>query len=390
MEVMVSLIILVIVMVLTLSLIFRMQSFATRQASVQAPRQTARRAIDYLSFYVQGASDLNPSAGNPNALVTFFQDGNSNVRQTSYNNLTAAQSALGDPGTDIVSLAIPTSPLKIPIVNWPGNQHAADMYFNFSAGCSGPNAGDPENMRQFQAVTGALGSPLHSPVLTLVDSTATWVYYQITGYQGSDCSAVGGTNAVIHVVANPGRSDMVNPPGGQPTLTPPIFLMAGIRYVSFRILNGNLQQKQDLFDPATDNPGTAFYTVLEDVEDLQIAYLYGAAPDAGNPNVYFYNTSGASIPATIGGVATGGVPPQAGPAGVPTSWDATRMSGIRFSVSARSKPLGLGSKQLSEQTKATANNFRPGAEDRAAGAIDGFAHNRITSTLMFRNRILGS
>ena len=48
-------------------------------------------------------------------------------------------------------------------------------------------------------------------------------------------------------------------------------------YTSFRVRRDannelNLEQKQGLFDPDTDNPGTDFVPVLESVEDFQIAY----------------------------------------------------------------------------------------------------------------------
>ena len=48
-EAMVSLLILTIVMIVALTLLFSMKSFAERQQVKTAPRQTSRRAIDYLA-----------------------------------------------------------------------------------------------------------------------------------------------------------------------------------------------------------------------------------------------------------------------------------------------------------------------------------------------------
>jgi Tfp pilus assembly protein PilV len=394
MEAMVSLIILVVVMVVTLSLMFSMSSFAERQQTRLAPRQTSRQAIDYLGFYVQGAADMNPLRNDPNAIVTWTIAASGNtantVAQVAYNNLTAAQSALnfGDVGTDIVTLAVPVDPLSIPVAVWPGLQHAATLWFDYAEGC--PD--DTTNMNKFQQATGAINAgttSAYSPLLTLVDSMGNWVYYQITSYQSDGkCSNLGGSNAIIHVVMTPGQS-AINIPSGHPDLVQPVSMAAGVAYTCFRVKGGNLQQKQGFFDPA--NPDAGFSSILEDVEDLQVAYLYGAAPDATKPTIYTYNTSTDAIPATVGGVATNGVPPQAGllVTGAPTAWDITNVQGLRVSITSRSKALRFTSLKLSQRVAETINNFRPAAEDRAKGAVDGFDHNRVTTTLMIRNRMLG-
>jgi len=408
MEAMVSLTILVIVMVVMLTLLFSMRSFAERLQTRLIPRQTSRQSINYLGFYVEGAADLNPLGNNPNALV-MWQVGatdNSLLIQVTYNNLTGTEqgnavlpatglmpantsTTFGDIGTDLITLAVPTDPTSVPVAIWPGNQHAGTLDFNYSAGC--PD--DTRNLQMFQEATGFLGTgnQTYSPILTLVDSMGNWVYYQITGYQGSTCSNLGGTNKIVHAVMTPGQS-AVNIPSGHPDLVSPVSLMTGVRYVSFRVKGGNLQQKQGFFDPA--NPDAGFSSIVEDVEDLQIAYIYRKAPDPAKLDVYTYNTLTDAIPDPIPGTAppSNGVPPQAGLNGVEpiTDWDITNVQGLRISISSRSKALRLTSLRLSQRVAETINNFRPAVEDRAKGPVDGFDHYRVTTTLMIRNRMLGN
>ena len=388
-EAMVSLSILVIVMVLTLTLVFSMRAFAERLSTRLVPRQTARQAINYLGFHIQGATDLNYALNNPNALVMQkVGTGGTATVQVSYNNLTAAQSAYGDLGTDIISLAVVTNPVSIPLATWPGlptagNPLALDL--NYTAGCS-LSPPDGKNLQSFKDATGAVGTA--SPVLTLVDSAGNWIYYQITSYVGSTCANVGGSNKTIQVVMTPAAAS-VGIPSGHSDLVAPVSLVSGVRYVSFRVKGGNLQQKQGLFDPAS--PDTGFSTIVNDVEDLQIAYLYAAAPDSTKSTVYTYNTLSDAIPATVGGVSTGGVPPQAGllSTAVPTAWDITNVVGIRFSVTSRSE-LRFTSQQISQRGAETLNNFRPAVEDRTKGTVDGFDHYRVTTTAIVRNRMPGN
>jgi len=384
-EAMVSLSILVIVMVLTLTLVFSMRAFAERLSTRLVPRQTARQAINYLGFHIQGATDLNYALNNPNALVMQkVGTGGTATVQVSYNNLTAAQSAYGDLGTDIISLAVVTNPVSIPLATWPGLAAAGAVDLNYTAGCMD----DAANLLAFKNATGAVGTPPVSPVLTLVDSAGNWIYYQITSYVGSTCANVGGSNKTIQVVMTPSAAS-VGIPSGHSDLVAPVSLMAGVRYVSFRVKGGNLQQKQGLFDPAS--PDTGFSTIVNDVEDLQIAYLYAAAPDSTKSTVYTYNTLSDAIPATVGGVSTGGVPPQAGllSTAVPTAWDITNVVGIRFSVTSRSE-LRFTSQQISQRGAETLNNFRPAVEDRTKGTVDGFDHYRVTTTAIVRNRMPGN
>ncbi|HEV8266710.1 MAG TPA: prepilin-type N-terminal cleavage/methylation domain-containing protein, partial [Thermoanaerobaculia bacterium] len=204
-EAMISLALIVVVLGVVLSLMFQMRAFAERQQLVTQPRQSARRALDYLGFFVEGASDVNPARNNPNAIVTYWENSNQaftnrTVRQSSYNNLTGAETgnavvvspapytglytSFGDAGTDVITLAIPTAPIQIPVVNWPGNQHAANFDLDFRGGC--PD--DTANMNQFQQMTNSdfNGNQAVSGVLQFVDANGTHAYVQFTQYLNSD------------------------------------------------------------------------------------------------------------------------------------------------------------------------------------------------------------
>ncbi|MHB8800984.1 MAG: type IV pilus modification PilV family protein [Thermoanaerobaculia bacterium] len=430
-EAMVSLLILTMVMIVALTLLFSMKSFAERQQVKTAPRQTARRAVDYLSSFVAGATDLNDRADppSPNAVITWYataQGASLTRRQASYNNLTAAQAGngFGEEGTDILTVSVPIDPFFVPISRWPGWQHAANLYFSYTDGCfdelGNPVAdGDTVMEQRFKELTGATpnaAGQLQSPILTLVDADGNWAYYQITGYQQFSCAAQsvvidGETRTYnVHVVSNPGQSDGLNPPGGRPELNDPS-LAGGMRFYSFRVrrdANGipNLEQKIGLFDPLTDNPGTAFTPIMPNVEDFQVAYMYRASPNGTTDTIF--NTADAAFPATIAGQTTNGVPPQFGfdtsPSAADLAWDITRVSGLRISITSRSAPVRFESRNISvrrgTQTRA---NSRSDSEDRAgvgpntddaqlpAGTLLGdFDHHRMTATILIRNRMLGN
>ena len=96
-EAMVSLVLLVIVLLVAMTMLFQMRAFAERQQYFMLPRQAARRAADYLSFYFAGASDLNYADStrlSPNALIMYYNLGG-NLLQASYNNLTGAETNPG-------------------------------------------------------------------------------------------------------------------------------------------------------------------------------------------------------------------------------------------------------------------------------------------------------
>jgi hypothetical protein len=406
---MVSLLIFSMVMIVALTLLFSMKSFAERQQVKTAPRQTSRRALDYLSTYIAGATDLNDNASppSPNAIVTWYAQGNSNTPvQASYNNLTASQSALGEPGTDIITLALPIDPFKVPISRWVGWQHAANLYFNYQEGCNVSTATMEANFRQLVGADNT--NQAQSMILTLVDVDGRWAYYEITGFQLFDCNGTDpdGNPATVHVVSNPGQSQRLNPPGGHPELNEP-FLAGGMRIYSFRVRrdgNGvpNLEQKLGLFDPATDNPGTAFTPIMPDVEDLQVAYLYSASPNGTARTIF--NTFDPATSANVLVTGTGNVPPQASFGGAATAWDITMVSGIRLSVTSRSAPIRFEAGKISvRRGTRTASNARPRSEDRAEALPDAvdpggatgarigdFDHHRMTATILLRNRMLGN
>lgn len=231
-EAMVSLIILVIVMVVVLSLLFSMKSFAEKQQAYTAPRQTARRALDYLTQTLEGAGDWNqvvatttqPIPGNPYALVMFTEWGTSAAsaaRQASYNNLTAAQESagFGTAGTDVISVAYPaaqTSPIKIPIKTAPAaaastvdlnDATKVDLWLDYSAGCGvdpadAYNAANPKNvdnaanLRAFQRAVGGpwsetgAGGGVVSSLVIIADGGGSWRLAQLTGLSPSNANTV--------------------------------------------------------------------------------------------------------------------------------------------------------------------------------------------------------
>src|SRR5450759_686229 len=136
-EAMISLLLLVIVLIVAMTMLFQMRAFAERQQYFMLPRQAARRATDYLSYYIAGASDLNYVITNqpsPNALIMYYNLGTpAFLTQASYNNLTGTETnpgpasnnkplgasglrpantstAWGDLGTDIITMVAPFTP----------------------------------------------------------------------------------------------------------------------------------------------------------------------------------------------------------------------------------------------------------------------------------------
>ena len=404
---MVSLTLLVVVMVVAMTLLFTMRSFAERVQWVIEPRQTARRAVDYLSHFLQGATDVGPFA--PNAIVTYYnsdgQDPASRVQAT-YDNLTNAQATagFGDEGTDLISLLLPTgAPAKFLVTYagtlvWPG--YAAgpyDYYIAYRGGCGATN-NDGDNMTAFKLLTRESGGG-STGLLLLQDNAGAWLYFKITAYKDADgtCNCTMGNGANIHIQANPGASPpngAIDPPGGHPpAILDPVYLVTGLEAFSFRVrtVNGvpSLEQKTGLFDPATDNPGTAFVPVIENVEDLQIAYLYTDGT--------FWQSATNDLKTLDAAAYPDDVPWQAGPTAAAPALDITAVVGLRFSIVAHSRPVTFGARQISAAKTGAAvpagaiRRFRPGVENRAgATTYDDFEHFRATATLMLKNRLLGS
>jgi prepilin-type N-terminal cleavage/methylation domain-containing protein len=410
-ELLVSLLIFTVVIMVPMYLLFTMRNHAEKQQYTIVPRQAARRAVDYLSFYVGGASDLNADAGNPNAVITYFNSDASNaasVQQASYDNLTAAQAGLGygDEGTDIISLAVPAGPVitKVPIVLFPPELANQPVEFTYRGGCGVLND-DAANMARFQLVTGASGIPPRSGLLTAVDFNGNWSYFRISSYGVSDCDLLKVKN--ITATASPGRPTTgpdfgpIDVPAGHATMGNPSFLVVGLQFVSFRVRNGNLEQKNGIFSPVslpdvpqignadtTAGGNTNFFTIVENIEDFQVAYLYGNLPMFAGGGVW--NSASQTL-------ATG-VPPQAGVTASPGDQDITRVLGLRISVLGRSAPMSLGVRQITlkkglEGVAGESRRFRPGIENHPGADPDAFDDReryRVTTTLLLRNRTLGS
>ena len=357
---------LLVVLILSMSFLFAMRSFSQRQELFTSPRQTARRAIDYLSYYVAGASDMFQSntvgENNPNAIVIWtnskYQAGGTAIQNT-WDNVSAA-SGYADENTDILTLALPTSSGINARYEPSGGDYgtASSGIVYFMAGCGSTND-DTANLALFKRLTGA-DSTGKSALLMLTGSSGTWGYLQITGYGNSDCSGA----QTIPVNVTPGNSMTIGAPLAT-VLTPNYVLKVGVLFSSFRVKGGQLQQKSGLFLPST--PDAGFTPLLDNVEDLQVAYIY----DDGT----IWNTATQALGAT----PSARVPPQ----GTAGARDITRVIGLRLTVVARSQELPVTILRRDKYR-------RPAAENHAEGALDRFYHYRMTATIMLRNRMLGS
>lgn len=379
-EATISMALLLIVLLMSMTLLISMRGFSQSQELVTQPRQTARRALDYLTYYVRGAADFNEAAESPNSIVCFYNSSTAttNPLQATYNNITDTD--IGDAGTDMVTLAVPTWDAKAPFTAGVTIPSGTAFNVNFTAGC-GSTADVAANLALFKNLTGAHmeGSTLVSRVLTVVDpSNGAWTYYKITAYPTtSTCSGTGN----LGLTSNP--TPYLSPPNGAPGVSNPTLNF--VQYATFRVKNTQLQQKADIFNPANAaaSEDALFNVLLPDVEDLQVAYIYD------NGNIYNANATAWSS-TNQGGLmsTTGNVPEQVGPNGTPTALDATHVIGLRVSVTARSARIPV--------SMAPTRNlpFRPASEDRAAQPAPAarttcYYHYRMTSTILLRNRALG-
>lgn len=431
-EAMVSLLLLVIVLVVAMTMLFEMRAFAERQQFFMLPRQAARRAAEYLSYYVAGASDLNYAATahpSANALIMYYNL-NGVVTQASYNNLVGGETgnsllpasglrpantstAFGDIGTDAITMVAPFSPSRYQVfAPFPGFAAGQDLWLDFRVGCA---TSDAANQAAFKAATGFDGT--QSSLLMLVDKAGNWSYLSIlnAGYLSDGlCSDTTGRN--IHINADTASATLPAPPNGVAVLTDPVYLIAGVQPISFRVLTDSvdglpkLQQKLGLFDPNVDNPGVNFTNVMENVEDLQVAYMYAQDAAAGAANSLVWNTLDQTISSLSPGCAAlpapgcdTQVPFQAGPnfgAGLP-AMDISNVIGLRFSITGRSPLLPLAAQKLTDidirqaLTSTSSLHFRPASEDHAVTMdtvnptwpkYDQFDHYRATATLLLRNR----
>ncbi len=351
--------------------LFSMRRSTTRMELEAEARQTARQAVEYIGRFIRGATDMNNVVGanNPFAILVWYQVGSTSY-QSSWNNVT--NTSLADAGTDIITVAYPVNNFGVPCQKWPGFGSASTAWWQYEEGC--PN--DALNMQLFKQATGAhlVGSKTLSEPLMVIGANGAAGWYQITNYQQSDCSA---NPPVIHVVANPGLSEGLNPPGGQPS-TQPVTMVTGPRFVAFRVRNGWLEQKDGIFRPDKDNPDSTtpspWHRVLPNVEDLQIAWVFRDGT--------IWNTSPTHQLSSAGSY-TNSVPSQVGNGtGTVQTYDVTNVVGIRVTVTAVSS-AGI-------TWERSARFFRPAAEDHAAGTTrDKRYHRRMTQIVMIRNRNLG-
>ena len=138
-----------------------------------------------------------------------------------------------------------------------------------------------------------------------------------------------------------------------------------MRIYSFRVRRDgtgvlNLEQKMGLFDPATDNPGTAFTPIMPDVEDFQVAYLYSASPNGTGRTIF--NTFDPATSSDVLVNATGNVPPQAAFGGGAGAWDITMVSGIR---TLRHRPLRAGPVRVADPLRPPRAERRPPEREAA-------------------------
>lgn len=148
-------------------------------------------------------------------------------------------------------------------------------------------------------------------------------------------------------------------------------MLTGPRYVTFRVKDGSLQQKNGVFDPS--NPDDGFVEVLPDMVDLQFAWLFA-------DGTIWNNTGSHQLPT---GTYTGSVPSQQGNGGgTVQTYDAINVVGIRVTATARaSEPVTWEDE---------ARFLRPAAEDRAAATQrDRLYYRRFSSIAMLRNRAPG-
>jgi len=421
MEVTVALLSLALILILSAQLLFATRRASVRQQLHVEARQVARGAADYLAFQLRGATDLVTDAmggvnnRNPLAVVAWMWEGtpagttfptcgvvaghDSGCTQKSFNNVTDAN--LADVGTDIITIARIDQVVRAGPLEWPGSNILAgqDVYWMFETGCPPTGAGwgdnDAVNLQLFKSYTGAHtdncpgGSTECSEPLIVVDAGGNAVVYQIQDYKtaqnGDTCRATvadlptecSDNSRDVTVERAPclwtvgaATSDTPNMPGGTTTPQIPFRLLAGVRFVSFRVCQGWLEQKNGMFDATADanctgagwNTG-AWTPLLPDVEDVQIAYLY-------NSGLWGNSTAATRLP-TVNNVPVQGVLADAS--------NVTRIIGFRVTVTTRSSTEVIGEgKRLS---------IRPAAEDNAAGTTETlFYYHQVSAAAMLRNR----
>lgn len=406
-------------------LLFPMRTAAERQRLQVEARQTARAAADYLTYAVRGASDGSHAPGDvavmswvvvgePTGTNTPACPGGEGCRQLAYNNVDRSSNGnLADEQTDIIAVAQFDEAILMRGVNWEGNNSATTALWFFEQGCGHydpnislpPEAGNVPNWELFEGLTGRgsiSGQPNYSKLMLAFNEGGNWAFYQITDYldgsNGTSCNAPdvlcqdAGLRPCVGVVANPGTNSF-NAPGRSRILANRPLLTTGVRFVTFRICNGWLQQKNGFLDPATDancpavgDGNTAgWVSMLPNVEDMQFAYIFR--------NGDIRNTANLSLAAatpTGGCDTTAGVPCQ-GPGAV---FDASGVIGIRVSVVGRSATdlAGRGPTHpdvvAGRAGRVHANQQRRTIEDHVPSdtTLDSVRRHVVSANVLIRNR----
>jgi type II secretory pathway component PulJ len=354
-ELLVTLAGLTIILTVSAQLLFETRRAAVRQQFQVEARQLARAAVDYVHFMVRGATDLNYSGDVPFPAAILTQVGvrPNQTRQVSYNNVTDAN--LGDLGTDIITIGRAEDSLTSEPVGWSDfDSSAGSATWQFGWACPDIAA----NLDAFKRLTGDNG--VTSRWLLVADETGGWRFYQINSYGTADCPGLTGT--VVAGSANPQANGYLQPMDA--TLAPLANnprLRLGVGWVTLRVRGGWLEQKNEIFDPATDNPGTAFVQLLPNVEDLQVAYLF-------RDGSLWNNAPGHTLAA--------GIPTQ-GSFGIAT--DAANVLGLRVTVTVRAPEAAPGESR---------DRFGPlAAEDHVPTAgPDRFYRYQTSGIVLLRNR----
>jgi type II secretory pathway pseudopilin PulG len=408
-------------------LLFPMRQAAERQRLQVEARQTARSAADYSAYLARGATDmmdtmnpLNPAlvltylwhGTNPGAGASFPAcPGDAGCVQLSYNNVDQAGTKFASDGTDIVTLTAAEVPYPAKIVAAAAFPltftNASVQYWAFKLGC-GAASPDVANFDAFVAATQDTNvvppaQPVSRPLIVADPISGAWLIYTIIDYRsgsnGTTCSApnpacvaAGAPVPCVQVGADPDNS--LAPPGSPTTLPNLPYLVVGTRFVSLRVCNGWLEQKNGLFDPAHDDncdllpagtvefpqqpphdPATTGWSaLLPNVEDFQIAYTFRTGDT--------WNGPAATLSATQG--CNGGVPSaNAAPASV-NPYDARAVLGIRITVTARSSTPVFGVGKMSVR--------QPPAEDHdpTGASNDTYYRYQVSAVALLRNRAMRS
>ncbi|HPW54730.1 MAG: prepilin-type N-terminal cleavage/methylation domain-containing protein [Thermoanaerobaculaceae bacterium] len=404
-------------------LLFPMRTAAERQRAQVEARQTARSAADYMAFVLRGATDGVPGGGamfrSPLAIMTWVVTGNQGSTgsnpgcpgaddcvQTAFNNVARASDGnLADEGTDIITVGQfeESTLMRNANTSWPGNNSTTTAYWFYEQGCEAyippalPAGDDARNLALFDSVTGKGthgGSPNFSKLMVAFDESRRYLFYQITDYlSGSNtttcsgpadppCQVSGKRMPCVAVEAYPDTAAL-NAPGGVRALTGIVHLTTGMRFMTFRVCNRWLQQRNGLFDPTADancpaegdgnTPG--WTSLLPNVEDLQIAYIYDDGRVMNTAHLRL-----ATEPVAGGCDTATGVPCQGFHGDPAAILDIAHVIGFRVTVVARSS---------AEVVWESPAQLRRVVEDTGvpAGSPDRFRRHVVSVNALLRNRV---